>query len=49
MALLQDVRRTATITCRESCELLSVDKEVFAQVCPRIFEEELEEKVQFLR
>lgn len=48
LALLQDIRRTATITCRETCEILVVDKETFAKVCPSIFQEELEEKEKFL-
>ncbi|XP_056008026.1 cyclic nucleotide-binding domain-containing protein 2-like isoform X3 [Ostrea edulis] len=48
LALLQDIRRTATITCRETCEVLVVDKETFAKVCPSIFQEELEEKEKFL-
>ncbi|CAD5112445.1 DgyrCDS1667 [Dimorphilus gyrociliatus] len=49
LALLKDIRRTATVTCRESCEMFVVDKEVFAQVCPRIFERELDEKLRFLK
>ena len=49
LALLRDSTRAATITCREDCELLTVDKEVFAMVCPAIFEEELKEKLQFVR
>jgi CRP-like cAMP-binding protein len=49
LALLQDVQRTASVSCREATELLVVDKEVFATVCPRIFDRELEEKVSFLR
>lgn len=48
LALLQNIRRTASITCRENCELLYVDKETFAKVCPQIFEKEMEEKEQFL-
>ncbi|XP_033762401.1 cyclic nucleotide-binding domain-containing protein 2-like isoform X2 [Pecten maximus] len=48
LALLQDIRRTASITCREICEMLVVDKDTFAKVCPKIFEEELEEKERFL-
>ncbi|OWF39986.1 cyclic nucleotide-binding domain-containing protein 2-like isoform X2 [Mizuhopecten yessoensis] len=48
LALLQDIRRTASITCRETCEMLVVDKDTFAKVCPKIFEEELEEKERFL-
>ena len=49
LALLKDITRTATISCRETCELLVVDKEVFSQICPRIFDIELEAKVRFLR
>lgn len=49
LALLRDSTRAATITCREDCELLTIDKEVFAMVCPAIFEEELREKLQFVR
>ncbi|XP_069114237.1 cyclic nucleotide-binding domain-containing protein 2-like [Argopecten irradians] len=48
LALLQDIRRTASITCRETCEMLVVDKDTFAKVCPKIFEAELEEKERFL-
>ncbi|KAI0215693.1 hypothetical protein LSAT2_032249, partial [Lamellibrachia satsuma] len=49
VALLCDVRRTATVTCREACELLVVDKDVFSLVCPRIFDKELDERVNFIR
>ncbi|OWF39456.1 Cyclic nucleotide-binding domain-containing protein 2 [Mizuhopecten yessoensis] len=48
LALLRDIRRTASITCREVCEMLVVDKDTFSKVCPKIFEEELEEKERFL-
>nr|KAG5714351.1 hypothetical protein BaRGS_018568 [Batillaria attramentaria] len=48
LALLQDIRRTATISVRETCELLVVDKDVFAKVCPKIFEKELMEKQNFI-
>ncbi|XP_059171648.1 uncharacterized protein LOC131952810 [Physella acuta] len=48
LALLQDIRRTATISVREKCELLVVEKDVFASVCPKIFEKELAEKHAFL-
>ena len=47
--MLRDVTRAATITCREDCELLTVDNEVFGLVCPAIFEEELQEKLAFVR
>ncbi|XP_046583083.1 cyclic nucleotide-binding domain-containing protein 2-like [Haliotis rubra] len=49
LALLQDIRRTATIVVRETCELLVVEKNVFSHVCPRIFEIELEEKEQIMK
>jgi len=29
--------------------LLTIDKEVFAHICPAIFDEELQEKVEFIR
>ncbi|PVD29449.1 hypothetical protein C0Q70_08700 [Pomacea canaliculata] len=48
LALLQDIRRTATISVRETCELLVVEKEVFARVCPQIFDQELVEKQAFV-
>ena len=49
LSLLKDMPRTATLTCRDNCELLSVDKEIFAKLCPQIFDRELDEKVKFLR
>lgn len=49
LALLQDIRRTATVSVRERCELLMVDKDVFASVCPRIFDKELAEKHAFIK
>ena len=49
IALLKDVPRGATVTSRETCELLVVEKDVFARVCPRIFDIELEKKVDFVR
>ncbi|XP_041366762.1 uncharacterized protein LOC121381506 [Gigantopelta aegis] len=49
LALLKDIKRTATIAVRESCELLVVNKTVFSKVCPKIFERELEEKEEILR
>ncbi|XP_064648020.1 cyclic nucleotide-binding domain-containing protein 2-like [Lineus longissimus] len=48
LALLRDIKRTASIACRENCELLCVDKDVFARLCPKIFEKELDDKVSFL-
>ncbi|KAK6165421.1 hypothetical protein SNE40_022350 [Patella caerulea] len=49
LALLQEVKRTATVAARETIELLVVHKDTFAQVCPQIFEKELSEKESFLR
>ncbi|RUS74029.1 hypothetical protein EGW08_018203 [Elysia chlorotica] len=49
LALLQDIRRTATVSVREGCELLMVDRDVFASVCPRIFDKELAEKNAFIK
>ncbi|XP_013387720.1 cyclic nucleotide-binding domain-containing protein 2 [Lingula anatina] len=48
-SLLRNVLRTATISCREWCEFLVVEKDVFAEVCPKIFDEELAEKVEFAK
>ncbi|KAK0050910.1 cyclic nucleotide-binding domain-containing protein 2 [Biomphalaria pfeifferi] len=45
---VDDIRRTATISVREKCELLVVDKDIFASVCPKIFEKELQEKQNFI-
>ena len=49
LALLRNAKRAATVTCREDSELLVVDKDVFTDLCPKIFESELEEKIQFIR
>ncbi|GFO24684.1 cyclic nucleotide-binding domain-containing protein 2-like [Plakobranchus ocellatus] len=49
LALLQDIRRTATVSVRERCELLVVEKDIFASVCPRIFDKELAEKHSFIK
>ncbi|KAL8624117.1 hypothetical protein ACOMHN_036120 [Nucella lapillus] len=48
LALLKDILRTATVSVRETCELLVVDKDVFSHVCPKIFEKELMEKKSFI-
>ncbi|XP_067928310.1 uncharacterized protein [Watersipora subatra] len=49
LALLKNGTRAATITCREDCELLTVDNAIFSVICPSIFEEELQEKLAFIR
>ncbi|XP_070565317.1 cyclic nucleotide-binding domain-containing protein 2-like [Ptychodera flava] len=48
LSLLRDIKRTATVSSRETCELLVVEREVFAEICPMIFDQELEAKIQFL-
>ncbi|CAH1226499.1 CNBD2 [Branchiostoma lanceolatum] len=49
IALLRGCPRTASVTVREPCELLIVDDKIFAEVCPKIFDAELDERVKFLR
>ncbi|XP_078699842.1 uncharacterized protein LOC144926712 [Branchiostoma floridae x Branchiostoma belcheri] len=49
IALLRGCPRTASVTVREPCELLIVDDRIFAEVCPKIFDAELDERVKFLR
>ncbi|XP_074659054.1 cyclic nucleotide-binding domain-containing protein 2-like [Tubulanus polymorphus] len=48
LALLKDVKRSATVTTRENCELLTIDKYVFSEVCPQIFQQEIHEKFRFM-
>ena len=38
-------KRTASIICRETTELFEIEKETFLEVCPDIFEKELNEKM----
>ncbi len=39
-------KRTASIICRETTELFEIEKDTFLEVCPDIFETELNEKLQ---
>ncbi|XP_033646158.1 uncharacterized protein LOC117305396 [Asterias rubens] len=45
LALLGTGRRTASIICRENTELFEIEKETFMELCPDMFEKELEEKI----
>lgn len=47
--VLEHTRRSATVICREDCELLVSDKDTFGKQCPRIFKKELEEKINFCK
>ncbi|XP_038053770.1 uncharacterized protein LOC119726226 [Patiria miniata] len=38
-------RRRASIICRETTELFEIEKETFLELCPDIFEKELQEKI----
>ncbi|CAH1790272.1 unnamed protein product [Owenia fusiformis] len=49
VALLKDIPRTATVTCREECELLVIERDIFAKICPKIFDIEHQEKVDYIR
>ncbi|XP_077867157.1 cyclic nucleotide-binding domain-containing protein 2-like [Saccoglossus kowalevskii] len=45
LALLGDGRRTASIICREPTELFEIEKDIFLEYCPDMFEAEMAEKV----
>ena len=49
LALLRNIKRTASVVVREDAELLVVEKDVFSKTCPRIFEKELVEKIKFCK
>ena len=49
LALLRKIRRTASVVVREDVELLVVDKQVFAETCPKIYDKELEDKIAFCK
>lgn len=46
IALIRKRMRTATIVCCEDSELLMVDKKLFDQFCPNLFNEQLKLKVR---
>lgn len=45
VALLRNIRRTASVSVKEDVELMVVDKHVFGKVCSDIYEREMREKV----
>ncbi|XP_070565316.1 cyclic nucleotide-binding domain-containing protein 2-like isoform X2 [Ptychodera flava] len=49
LALLGDGRRTASIICREPTELFEIEKDTFLDICPEMFETEMEEKITVAR
>lgn len=49
LALLRNIRRTASVVVREDAELLVVEKDVFSKTCPIIFDKELNDKIKFCR
>lgn len=49
IALLGDGRRTACVICKEPSELCQIDKATFLEVCPALFSQQLQEKIDFAR
>ena len=49
VALLRNIRRTASVAVKEDVELMVVDKYVFGKVCSEIYEREMREKMEFCR
>lgn len=49
VALLRNIRRTASVAVKEDVELMVVDKDVFGKVCSDIYEREMREKMLFCR
>ncbi|XP_064635650.1 uncharacterized protein LOC135492889 [Lineus longissimus] len=49
LALLGDGTRTATIICCTQTELFQLDKATFMEICPGIFEDELDDKMEITR
>ncbi|XP_076471684.1 uncharacterized protein LOC143301349 [Babylonia areolata] len=49
IALLGDGKRSATVICREPTELCQIDKSSFLEICPDIFQQQLDEKIVFAR
>ena len=48
IALIRKTNRTATIVCCEDSELLMIDKVLFDQFCPNLFDEQLKQKVRMI-
>ena len=49
IALLKDTTRMASVIGRETCELVCVDKDIFAKVCPKLFDDELQNRILYMR
>ncbi|GFO29505.1 cGMP-dependent protein kinase 2, partial [Plakobranchus ocellatus] len=49
IALLGDGHRTASVICKEPTELCQIDKATFLDVCPALFNQQLQDKVNFAR
>ncbi|KAK3749914.1 hypothetical protein QZH41_017365, partial [Actinostola sp. cb2023] len=49
LALLRKIKRTATVAVREDIELLVIDRDVLAITCPKIYDKELDDKIQFCK
>ncbi|RMX37481.1 hypothetical protein pdam_00023474 [Pocillopora damicornis] len=49
LALLRNIKRTASVVVREDTELLMVEKNVFSKTCPRIYDKELFDKIKFCK
>ncbi|PVD33943.1 hypothetical protein C0Q70_05205 [Pomacea canaliculata] len=49
LALLGDGLRSASVICREPTELCQIDKTTFLKICPALFNEQLQEKIEFAK
>ncbi|CAL1545175.1 unnamed protein product [Lymnaea stagnalis] len=49
IALLGDGRRTASVICKEPTELCQIDKMTFLDLCPVLFNQQLQDKIDFAR
>ncbi|KAI8783598.1 CAunnamed protein product [Biomphalaria glabrata] len=49
IALLGDGRRTASVICKEPTELCQIDKTTFLEICPVLFNQQLQDKIQFAK
>ncbi|XP_059168544.1 uncharacterized protein LOC131950422 [Physella acuta] len=47
IALLGDGRRTASVICKEPTELCQIDKVTFLEICPVMFNQQLQDKISF--
>ncbi|KAH9519202.1 hypothetical protein Btru_074958 [Bulinus truncatus] len=49
IALLGDGRRTASVICKEPTELCQIDKTTFLEICPVLFNQQLQDKITFAK